>query len=257
MGRPSNIASGELQPGVRRLHSETHSTSDRGDTIMEENRSAPCGVHNTSVTALRRRDRAELLDRVSHFMEIMDRENKRLSESQDLAVIEIIRETQRIEKQCAELNRHKPFQNEPSVELMERERISTLKEIAELLEAGDVGQARDFEIMSKVRRAQDLEKAINGSLGDPNGLPIASNRKNQDAATLGGKMKADHVEVSWNAEHDKWLIQIFVGQEVIRRYSEQPEDIDHMTLQTEAIDLAAQEGYQADQQDVVIEPTIK
>lgn len=223
---------------------------------MEENWSVPCGLNNTSVTALRQRDRGELLVRVSHFMDAMDRENKLLSESQDLAVIELIRETQRLEKECAEPNRHKPLRKEPSVEVMERERISTLREIAELLEASGVGRARNLEIMAKVRKAQELEKAINGSLGDPNGFHIASNRKNQDLATLGGKMKADHVEVSWNAEHDKWLIQIFVGQQVIRRYSEQPEDIDHITLQTEAIDLAAEEGYQADQQDVVIEPTI-
>ncbi|HTU47490.1 MAG TPA: hypothetical protein VMF91_20675 [Bryobacteraceae bacterium] len=212
-------------------------------------------MNNPSVTELRQLDRAELLDRVSHFMEAMDRENKPLSESQDLAVIEIVRETQRLEKECAEPNRHRPLQKEPSVELIQRERISTLKEIAELLEAGDVGRARNFEIMSKVRKAQVLEKAINGALGEQNGFPNASNRKNQDLVTLGGKMKADHIEVSWSEEHDKWLVRIFVGEEVIRRYSEQPHDIDHITLQTEAIDLAAEEGYQADQQDVVMEPT--
>lgn len=65
-------------------------------------------------------------------------------------------------------------------------------------------------------------------------------------------MKANQIEVVWNEQHGKWLIRITVGDEVIRRYSEQTPDVDHITLQKEAIDLAAEEGYTFDQADVII-----
>lgn len=65
-------------------------------------------------------------------------------------------------------------------------------------------------------------------------------------------MNADRIEVSWEKQHSKWLIRIEVGQETIRRYSEQTPDIDHITLQNEAVDLAAEEGYSFDRADVVI-----
>ncbi len=65
-------------------------------------------------------------------------------------------------------------------------------------------------------------------------------------------MQADRVEVSWDEGKGKWLIRIIVGQEVLRRFSEQPQDIDHITLQTEAVNLAADEGYTVDRHHVAI-----
>lgn len=65
-------------------------------------------------------------------------------------------------------------------------------------------------------------------------------------------MSADRVEVSWDEQSGKWLVRIKVGEEVLRRFSEQPQDIDHMTLQTEAVDLAADEGYEVDRSQVII-----
>jgi hypothetical protein len=65
-------------------------------------------------------------------------------------------------------------------------------------------------------------------------------------------MNADRVEVSWDEQKGKWLIRIKVGAEVILRYSEQPQDVDHITLQTEAVDLTAEEGYTVDWAQVVI-----
>lgn len=65
-------------------------------------------------------------------------------------------------------------------------------------------------------------------------------------------MNADRVEVSWDEQSSKWLIRIKVGEEVLRRFSEQPQDVDHITLQTEAVDLAADEGYTVDRSQVTI-----
>ncbi len=65
-------------------------------------------------------------------------------------------------------------------------------------------------------------------------------------------MNADRVEVSWDEQESKWLIRIKIGEDVIRRYSEQPQDIDHITLQTEAVDLTADEGYAVNREHVII-----
>lgn len=68
-------------------------------------------------------------------------------------------------------------------------------------------------------------------------------------------MNADSVEVSWDKEAGKWLVRIRVGEEVVRRYSEQPPDVDHVTLQIEAVDLAAEDGYSIDRSLVHIIPS--
>ena len=65
-------------------------------------------------------------------------------------------------------------------------------------------------------------------------------------------VNADRVEVSWDEQNSKWLVRIQVGEEVLRRFSEQPQDVDHITLQTEAVDLAADEGYTVDRAQVTI-----
>jgi hypothetical protein len=65
-------------------------------------------------------------------------------------------------------------------------------------------------------------------------------------------MKADRVEVSRDEQSNRWLIRIQVGEEVIRRHSEEPRDIDVATLRQVAAQTAVDEGYTVDALDVVI-----
>lgn len=65
-------------------------------------------------------------------------------------------------------------------------------------------------------------------------------------------MKADRVEVSRDQKTNKWLIRIKVGEEVIRRHSDQAKDIDEATLRSLAAKTAADEGYSVDPADVVV-----
>ena len=57
-------------------------------------------------------------------------------------------------------------------------------------------------------------------------------------------MNADRVEVSWDAEKNRWLIRIEVGAEVIRRACKEPKNADDKTLQAAAEKTAVDEGYQ-------------
>ena len=57
-------------------------------------------------------------------------------------------------------------------------------------------------------------------------------------------MKADRVEVSWDAEKSRWVIRIEVGAEVIRRYCKEAKNADDQTLQKAAEKTAVDEGYQ-------------
>jgi hypothetical protein len=56
-------------------------------------------------------------------------------------------------------------------------------------------------------------------------------------------MNADRVEVSWDAEKNKWLVRIEVGAEVIRRHAGNPKGTDDQTLRTAAENTAKDEGY--------------
>ena len=47
-------------------------------------------------------------------------------------------------------------------------------------------------------------------------------------------MRADHVEVSWDAAKSKWLIRIASGEEVIRRHCDVSKDADDQTLRSAA-----------------------
>ena len=57
-------------------------------------------------------------------------------------------------------------------------------------------------------------------------------------------MDADRIEVSWDADKNRWLIRIEVGAEVIRRHAKEPQNADDRTLQTAAEKCAGDEGYQ-------------
>ena len=59
-------------------------------------------------------------------------------------------------------------------------------------------------------------------------------------------MRADHVEVSWDAAKSKWLIRIESGEEVIRRHYDAPKNAGEQTLRAAAQKIVEDEGYEVD-----------
>jgi hypothetical protein len=59
-------------------------------------------------------------------------------------------------------------------------------------------------------------------------------------------MRADQVEVSWDASKGQWLVRIVNGEEVIRRYCKLPKDADEKTVGAAAQKTVQEEGYEAD-----------
>jgi hypothetical protein len=59
-------------------------------------------------------------------------------------------------------------------------------------------------------------------------------------------MRADQVEVSWDAGKGQWLVRIVNGEEVIRRYCKLPKDADEKTIGAAARKTVLEEGYEAD-----------
>ncbi|MGA7225750.1 MAG: hypothetical protein WA673_05400 [Candidatus Acidiferrales bacterium] len=59
-------------------------------------------------------------------------------------------------------------------------------------------------------------------------------------------MRADHVEVSWDAAKSKWLIRIESGEEVLRRHCDAPKNADDQTLRSAAQKTTQDEGYEAE-----------
>ncbi len=65
-------------------------------------------------------------------------------------------------------------------------------------------------------------------------------------------MKADQVEVSWDAGKGNWLIRVEVGAEVIRRHADIAKSASEDTLRDTAVQTAADEGYEVQSANVVI-----
>jgi hypothetical protein len=59
-------------------------------------------------------------------------------------------------------------------------------------------------------------------------------------------MRADQVEISWDAGKAKWLVRIVNGEEVIRRSCDLPKDTDESALRAAAQKTVQDEGYEAD-----------
>jgi hypothetical protein len=59
-------------------------------------------------------------------------------------------------------------------------------------------------------------------------------------------MRADQVEVSWDADKSGWLLRIVNGEEVIRRYCNLPRNADEQALRATAQKTVQEEGYEAD-----------
>src|SRR4029077_14848134 len=65
-------------------------------------------------------------------------------------------------------------------------------------------------------------------------------------------MRADHVEVSWDADKSNWLVRIKSGEEAIRRHCKLPKDADEQSLRVAALKVVQDEGYELDVVEVVI-----
>lgn len=65
-------------------------------------------------------------------------------------------------------------------------------------------------------------------------------------------MRADNVEVSWDAAKSKWLIRIQAGEEVIRRHCDAAKNADDQTLRAAAQKTVQDEGYELDAAQITI-----
>lgn len=59
-------------------------------------------------------------------------------------------------------------------------------------------------------------------------------------------MRADRVELSWDAGKSDWLVRIESGEEVIRRHCKAPKTADETALRAAAQSTLKEEGYEAD-----------
>jgi len=65
-------------------------------------------------------------------------------------------------------------------------------------------------------------------------------------------MRADRVEISWEAAESKWLVRIETGEEVIRRHCRAPKDADEQRLRSLVQKTVQDEGYEADPAQICI-----
>lgn len=59
-------------------------------------------------------------------------------------------------------------------------------------------------------------------------------------------MRADRVEVSWDAQKSQWLVRIANGEEVVRRHLKLPSSADEASLRAAALKTVQDEGYESD-----------
>ena len=65
-------------------------------------------------------------------------------------------------------------------------------------------------------------------------------------------MRADRVELSWDAAKSNWLLRIESGEEVIRRHCSVPKNADEQTLRSAARKTVEDEGYEPDVSQLII-----
>ena len=68
-------------------------------------------------------------------------------------------------------------------------------------------------------------------------------------------MRADRAEVSWDSKKSKWLVRIEVGEEVVRRYCDLPQNADQQSLRAAAQKTLQDEGYEAEGVEIAITQT--
>ncbi|HTS71847.1 MAG TPA: hypothetical protein VMO17_22960 [Terriglobia bacterium] len=65
-------------------------------------------------------------------------------------------------------------------------------------------------------------------------------------------MRADRVEISWDAAQAKWLVRIESGEEAIRRHCQLPMNADEAKLRSAVEQTVRDEGYDFEQARIVI-----
>jgi len=65
-------------------------------------------------------------------------------------------------------------------------------------------------------------------------------------------MRADRVELSWDAAKSNWLVKIEAGEEVIRRRCSASKNADEQTLRLAAKKTVEDEGYEPDLSQMII-----
>ncbi len=65
-------------------------------------------------------------------------------------------------------------------------------------------------------------------------------------------MRADNVEVSWDAAKSKWVVRIKAGEEVIRRHCDLAKNADEQALRSAAEQTLKDEGYEPDSSVITI-----
>jgi hypothetical protein len=85
-----------------------------------------------------------------------------------------------------------------------------------------------------------------------NSGPLADISALGGGRALGGTMRADHVEVSWDADKSNWLVRIKSGEEVIRRHCKLPKDADEKSLRAVTQQVVQDEGYELDVAELLI-----
>lgn len=66
-------------------------------------------------------------------------------------------------------------------------------------------------------------------------------------------MRADSAVVSWDSEKSKWVIRISVGEEVIRRYCDLPQNASETDLRAAAQSTLKDEGYELEGAAITIQ----
>ena len=66
-------------------------------------------------------------------------------------------------------------------------------------------------------------------------------------------MRADHAEVSWDANKSQWLVRIEVGEEVIRRHCNLPQNANETDLRAAAQTTLKDEGYELDDVNITVQ----
>jgi hypothetical protein len=65
-------------------------------------------------------------------------------------------------------------------------------------------------------------------------------------------MRADRLELSWDAVTSNWLLKIQTGEEVIRRHCAAPKNADEQSLRLVARKTVEDEGYEPDVSQMII-----
>jgi len=65
-------------------------------------------------------------------------------------------------------------------------------------------------------------------------------------------MRADRAEVSWDSKKSKWLVRIEVGEEVVRRYCDLPQNAEQQAIRAAVQKTLKDEGYEAEGVEIAI-----